>query len=324
MRSNSAAKHQITALTYILSLLSIILWGMSYIWSNSLLSKGIPVEYIVFVRILLAGIVLLVLNAFTGKKMAIQKNDLPRFLLLALFEPLIYFICETYGIRFTESPTYSSMIIASSPIFSVAAGVMLFKEKISLLNMAGILICIGGIIMVTLCAGTVGSAFWLGMALLLIAVLAEVGHATFTKCLSSRYEPTVIVMYQFLFGSIYLFPLFASRGLADFNAEIYMSWDVWNPILCLAVLCSSIAFSLWANTIKMLGVAKSSIFLATIPVFTAIAGWILGHEYLTKLQWTGILFSCIGVFLSQHAAKRPLFAKHKPSAGSANVVAEER
>ena len=29
---------------YALSLLSILLWGLSYLWSDSLLSKGIPVE----------------------------------------------------------------------------------------------------------------------------------------------------------------------------------------------------------------------------------------------------------------------------------------
>lgn len=59
---------------YILSLVAILLWGMSYLWSDSLLSHGIPVEYIVFVRILIAGLVLLLLIwrsemicGFTGK-----------------------------------------------------------------------------------------------------------------------------------------------------------------------------------------------------------------------------------------------------------------
>lgn len=93
-----------------LSLLAILFWGMSYIWSDSLLSKGIPVEYVVFVRIAIASVFLLVLNLVTGKNLRIERRDIPKFLLVSLFEPLIYFVTETYGIQLTESPTYLSLI----------------------------------------------------------------------------------------------------------------------------------------------------------------------------------------------------------------------
>ena len=233
-----------------------------------------------------------------------KRKDLPKFLLLALFEPFIYFVAETYGIRFTESPTISALLIAASPIFSVAVGVVIFKEKFTFFNMLGILICLGGIVMVTLCHEKMGDAFLLGLLLLVVAVLAEVGHASFTKLLSDTYNPLVIVMYQFMIGSVFLFPLFLGSGLKSFDVTLYMSWEVWKPILCLSVLCSSIAFGLWAYTIKFLGVAKSSIFLSTIPVFTALAGWVLGQELLTPLQWTGIFISCIGVVMSQYVFKK--------------------
>lgn len=190
---------------YALSLLSILLWGLSYLWSDSLLSKGIPVEYIVFVRIFIAGLVLLVVNLLIGNNLKMKKQDLPKFLLLALFEPFIYFVAETYGIRFTESPTISALLIAASPIFSVAVGVVIFKEKFTFFNMLGILICLGGIVMVTLCHERMGDAFLLGLLLLVVAVLAEVGHASFTKLLSDTYNPLVIVMYQFMIGSISCF-----------------------------------------------------------------------------------------------------------------------
>ena len=292
------------AVVYLLSLLAILLWGMSYLWSDSLLSQGITVEFIVFSRIFIAGLTLLALNLCMGKSIALKKKDLPLFLLLALLEPFIYFVAETYGIRLTDSPTISSLFIATSPIFSVMVGMLVFKEKFTLFNMFGILVCLGGIVMVTLCTGTMGKAFILGLVLLLVAVLSEVGHASFTKYLSASYDPLVIVMYQFLIGSVYLLPLFLGPGLRNFNAEVYLSWSVIKPILCLAVFCSSIAFGMWAYTIKYLGVAKSSIFMSTIPVCTALAGWILGQEILSPLQWTGIAVSCIGVVMSQYVRKR--------------------
>lgn len=300
---------------YILSTIAIVFWGLSYIWSGALLSMGIPVEYMVFVRILIAALVLLAVNLLIGQNIKIKKKDLPSFLKLALLEPFVYFVAETYGIRFTGSPTISSLMIASSPIFSIIVAMCVFKEKITRLNIIGSLICIAGIGMVTLTAGNVGSAFWLGMLLLLIAVLSEVGHASLTKVLSSGYSPSVIAMYQFLFGSVYLLPLFLTKGLSGFDASVYFSWEVIKPLLCLAILCSSLAFSLWANTIKHLGVGKSSVFLSTIPVCTAIAGWVLGHEYLTTLQWLGIVTASLGVVLSQIVIRKPLLPKFKFHSG---------
>lgn len=302
--SSSAGKTSMVGV-YILSLIAVILWGMSYLWSDRLLSLGLPVEYVVFIRIFIAGFLLLGYNLVKKYRIAISKKDLPKFLLLSFFEPFIYFVAETYGIKYTESPTISALIIASTPIFSVIVGVLIFKERFSLMNMFGILICLAGIVMVTLCTESITEGgFILGIVLLLVAVFAEVGYASVTKYLSNDYHPAVIVMYQFFIGSVYLLPIFLTKGIANYDASLYMSWEVWEPLLYLAVLCSCIAFALWANTIKYLGVAKSSIFLAIIPVFTALEGWILGQEILTAKQWLGIIISCFGVVMSQYVIKK--------------------
>lgn len=308
--ANISPKH--TASIYLLSFVAVILWGLSYIWSNRLLELGIPVEFFVFARVLLAGLLLLLLNLLMGKNIRIHNKDLPFFLLLSLFEPFIYFICETYGISFTGSPTYSALIIASTPIASVVAGMLIFKEKFNILNMIGILVCLCGIVMVTLCAESIGDMFMIGLLLLIIAVLAEVGHASCTKALTTReYEPQVIVMFQFLIGSLYLLPLFLTKGIRNFDPVTYMSWDVWKAILCLAVFCSSIAFSLWVGTIKNLGVAKSSIFLSMIPVVTAVAEWVMGGHVLRPLQWVGIFISCLGVVVTQITCEKCKCGKSK-------------
>lgn len=290
-------------LIYTVSLFAIILWGISYIWTNQLIALDIPVTYFVFVRILFAGLVLFLLNAASGRVAKIKRRDIPKFLLLAFFEPFIYFICESYGVKETGSPTLSAMIIATIPIFSVGAGVIFFKEKINAVNISGILMCLLGIVLVVMSKGELGKHFIFGIILLLIAVLSEVGHASVTKSLSGNYSSQIIVMYQFLIGSVYLLPLFIFKGLDGFSAR-YMSADVWYPIICLSVLCSSLAFSLWVSTIKSLGVAKSSIFSALIPVVAALVSWILGHEILNLRQFTGIVISAIGVVLSQYTKRK--------------------
>lgn len=291
-------------LVYIASTFAITLWGMSYIWTDKLISLGIPIFYFVFVRILLAGIILFLFNTAYGRIKRIQNKDWPKFLILAFFEPFIYFICETYGLKLTGSPTLSAMVIATIPIFSICAGILFFKEKVNLINIIGILFTLVGIVMVAMAKGELGENFIWGVILLLIAVIAEVGHASITKSLSGNYPSQIIVMYQFLIGSIYLFPMFLWKGLDSFSKDIYFSPDVWYPIVCLAILCSSLAFSLWVSTIKNLGVAKSSIFSALIPVAAALIAWALGHEMLNPRQWVGIIVSSFGVILSQYTIRK--------------------
>ncbi len=295
--------HPSKLLTYIASIFAITLWGMSYIWTDKLIALNIPIFYFVFVRILLAGLVLFLFNTAYGRIKRIQRQDLPKFLLLAFFEPFIYFICETFGLKLTGSPTLSAMVIATIPIFSIGAGIIFFKEKVNFINIIGILFSLVGIVMVAMAKGTLGEHFIWGIVLLLIAVISEVGHASITKSLAGNYSSQIIVMYQFLIGAIYLLPLFIWKGIDGFNMEVYFSAEVWYPLICLAILCSSLAFSLWVSTIKNLGVAKSSIFSALIPVAAAIIAWVLGHEYLNSRQWIGIVISTAGVILSQYTKK---------------------
>lgn len=291
-------------LIYIASTFAITLWGMSYIWTDQLIAQGIPIFYFVFVRILMAGIILFLFNTAYARIKRIQRADFPKFLLLAFFEPFIYFICETYGLKLTGSPTLSAMVVATIPIFSIAAGMFFFKEKINLVNIIGILFTLAGIVMVAMAKGELGENFIWGVVLLLIAVISEVGHASITKSLSGNYSSQIIVMYQFLIGAVYLLPLFLWKGLDEFDIKTYFTPEVWYPITCLAILCSSLAFSLWVSTIKNLGVAKSSIFSALIPVAAAIIAWILGHEMMNQRQWLGIIVSSLGVILSQYTFKK--------------------
>lgn len=294
------------AVVYLLSVLAIVLWGMSYIWSDRLIALGVPISYFVPLRIFVAGIILLLFNILTKNFRLIARKDIWKFLLLALFEPLIYFFCETYGIKETGSPTISAMIIASVPIFSVGAGALFFKERISILNGFGIAVTLAGICLVLLKQGGdegVPQNFILGVVLLMIAVFSEVGHASLTKLLADGYKPQVFVMYQFLIGTVYFLPFFLTRGIENFDARL-VSWEVLEPILCLAVLCSSLAFSLWAMAIKKLGVGKSSVFLAMMCVATALVAEVIGREHLSLFQWLGVFIAVLGIVLSQYCCTK--------------------
>ncbi|MBR1872339.1 MAG: DMT family transporter [Bacteroidales bacterium] len=286
-------------LAYLAATGTVILWSMSYIWADRLLEAGIPVEFFVPVRILLAGCLLFILNLAARLDMKIRRKDLLKFILLALCMPFVYFVAETYGLKFTESPTLTSLIIATNPIFSMAAGMLIFKENFSKVNILGVFIAIAGLWLVTYTRTATGPLFALGIAILFIAVISEVSQIAFTKSLSDTYAPSVIVMYQFLFGAVFFLPLFLTKGIATFDASLYLSWQVLYPTLALALLCSATAFSIWAYAIKNLGVARTSVFLAVVPLITAVLAFILGEEKIAALQWAGLAVAMVGIFMTQ-------------------------
>ena len=295
---SSAVKRGYTA--YLAAMLTVVLWAMSYIWSDSLLDLGIPVEFFVPVRTLMAGVLLWGINKATGLSMKIQSGrDFLLFLLLALCVPFIYFVAETYGLKLTESPTVTSLIVATNPLFAMMAGMLVFKEKFSRVNILGVFVTLVGLWLVTYTKSATGPYFLMGIGILFISVISEVSQLAFTKTLAQRYHPAVIVMYQFLLGSIFFAPLFFTRGLRSFDAGLYLSWKVLYPTLALALFCSATAYTSWAYAIKKLGVARTSVFLAVVPLVTAVLALVTGNEDFAVLQWVGLAIGMAGIYLTQ-------------------------
>lgn len=293
-----------TFTAYLCAMLTVVLWAMSYIWADRLLALEIPVEFFVPVRMAMAGVLLWIINLATGQKMHIHKKDILKYLLLSLCMPFIYFLAETYGLKFTESPTITSLIIATNPIFAMIVGMLIFKESFSKLNILGVFIAIAGLWLVTYTRTETGPMFILGIAILFIAVISEVSQIAFTKALSEDYSPSVIVMYQFLFGAVFFLPMFFTKGISKFEPGLYLSWQVLYPTLALALLCSATAYTSWAYAIGKLGVARTSVFLAVVPLVTAVLAFIFGEETLQWLQWGGLAIGLIGIYLTQLQNKK--------------------
>ena len=289
---------------YLAAMLTVVLWAVSYICADTLLDLDIPVEFFVPLRMLLAGILLWGINKAMKLPMKIlSRKDFLYIVLLSVCVPFIYFVAETYGLKFTESPTITSLIVATNPIFAMIAGIFIFKEKFSSLNILGVFITLAGLWLVTYSHGHTGPYFLLGIGIIFIAVISEVSQIAFTKTLSANYQPSVIVMYQFLIGSIFFVPLFVTRGIAHFDASLYLSWQVLYPTLALALLCSATAYTSWAYAIKKLGVARTSVFLAVVPLVTAVLALITGDEAFAVLQWVGLAIGMAGIYLTQLQGK---------------------
>ncbi len=289
-------------LVYIAVCTAVILWGFSFVWTNSLLIKGFPVYSLVFFRMAIAALVLSVVS-FAGKKIQqVKRRDIGWFLLLVLLEPFIYFIGETFGLKIINSPTLGSIIISTIPIFASIAGLLIYKEKITAINIFGIGITLPGILLVVFQDGAINVSHYTGIFLLFIAVFAAVGYSVVVKKLAETYNSYTIVTYQHLLGAIYFLPFFLINDYSTFSFDSLTS-DIIKPILYLAILCSGLAFILFITAIKELGIARTNIFTALVPVVSAFGAYMLGHDTLNIRKVTGIIIVVAGVIVAQRQKK---------------------
>jgi len=278
---------------------AVFLWGFSFIWTNSLLQQNFPVFSLVFFRMSFAAVILLSVSLVARKLQKISKKDWGWFFLLVSLEPFIYFIGETFGLKIVNSPTLGAIIISTIPIFALIAGRIFYSEKITGFNIFGIGITLPGILMVVFEKGGLQFSHTIGILLLFIAVLAAVGYSVVVKQLAYKYNSYTIVTYQHLLGALFFLPLFIYFDSSTFSIENLYNMEILKPLLFLAALCSSLAFILFINSIKSLGVARTNIFTTLVPVVSAFGAFMLGEEGLTVMKIVGIVIVVAGVIIAQ-------------------------
>lgn len=286
-------------ITYLCTTLAIVLWGFSFVWTNDILQRGVEPFTFLFIRLFLAGVILYIGSRLAGKLEKIDRKDYKWVTLMAFFEPFIYFIGETYGMKATNSAIISAVIIATIPVFTLIAERILYRIPLTVFKIFGTAITIPGIIMVTMKDGEHTSAEHMyGILLLFLAVAGSIGYSSVVKKLSGKYNSITITTYQFVVGSLFFLPLFLSYGLDGLNSTFF-SKEVMVPLIALTLLCSCLSFACWVASIKRLGMTRTSIFSALIPAVSALGAAMLGQESVTIMAVVGIAVVISGVIIAQ-------------------------
>ncbi len=280
---------------YVALVFAMIFWGYSFIWYKQAFPEFQPMTIIFFRLILSAPILLLFSLIFKRLRWPLYK-DIKYFLLLSLFEPLIYFLGESYGMKYVSS-TLAAIIIATIPLFTPFIG-SFYGEKLSTNNYFGMITSFLGVIMVVYVEGTTSGAPILGIVLMFIAVLSTQGYAMALKRLSKEYNALTIVSFQNILGAIYFLPLFLIVDFPSFNLQEY-TFNDFLPILYLGLFASSFSFVLFIQGVKKIGIAKSMVFSNFIPVVTAVIAMQALGETMTVLKGIGICVTVLGLFMSQ-------------------------
>ena len=289
---------------YALILLTVFLWGMSFLWSDRVLDRQVPVFTFIFTRMVIAASALTLFSVLTGKFQRIRKGDFKWFAAMTAFEPFLYFLGETFGLKITGSPTLCSVIIATIPVFSLIVGRFLFKEKLSSLNRLGIFVAVAGVIAFVLIGGNLHTDYLYGIAILFLAAIGSTGYTAICKKLANKgYNPFAIVTWQFILAIGFFLVPFLIWDAPTWTPQ-YLSWPVLRPIIALAVLCSGVAFVIYAACVDKIGMTRTTVFLPLVAIVSAVAASLLGQDNLHPLQMAGIVVAMAGVVMAQDTNKK--------------------
>jgi len=241
--------------------------------------------------------ILLSFMKITGKLEKIRKEDRKLLILSAFFNPFLYFLGENFGLKYS-TPTITSVIIATIPVFTPLAAYLTMRESVTWMNVAGIIISFIGIGIMLINPDLSLNASPAGAILLMGAVISAIIYTVLLKKLIIKYSPLTIITYQNTLGAFYFLPIFLIFDFSHFitvkpNAELITS------LLQLALFASSLAFIFYAVGVKRIGMIRTNVFSNLIPVFTAIFSAIFISENFTSTKIAGMTVVILGVMVTQ-------------------------
>jgi len=279
-------------------LTAVLLWGSSFSAMRIVLNDLDPMAA-VFLRLLIASLCLL---PFAGRLIPLEwkKGDWKILGAMVLLQPCLYYLFESNALIYTTS-SQAGIISACLPLMVAVAAWFFLSEAIKPKIIAGLMLSITGVVMLTLFQkeGPTAPNPVLGNLLEVGAMVSACGYMVLVKQLSSRYNTWTLTGIQVAGGTIFFLP-----GVQYlFTAEP----GIWTLKLMLLLLflgsCASLlAFGLYNYGISKISASRASISINLIPVTAVILGWILLGETLNFKQGIAAGVVIFGVVLSNQSS----------------------
>lgn len=271
-------------------------WSFSFVWFKIAYLGYEPITVVIF-RLTISAVLITIIAHFLKRMQKPSKKDLKLFVLMAFFEPFIYFLGESYGLKYVSS-TVAAVIVATIPLISPIAAWYFYKEKIKWMNALGLFFSFLGVGLVVLNDSFQFDASPLGVSLEFIAVFAAIAYSIVLRNLVFRYNTLTIIAYQNFIGIILFLPIWLVLDFNDFISRPFHA-EAFRAIIFLAVFASTLAFVFFTQSIRQIGVNRSNTFINLIPVFVAILSFFILKEELGLQKIIGIVVVVAGLFLAQ-------------------------
>jgi drug/metabolite transporter (DMT)-like permease len=275
------------------------IFGFTFMFSKVALDYVRPIGLIAY-RFLIAIIVLEILRRFKVIHIRFEKKHFKHLFLVALFQPILYFVFETFGIRLTTSGE-AGMMIALIPIFVTILSSVILKEAPKKIQIFFILLSVSGVLFIQIMKSSSGLDvnLW-GLLLLLGAVISAALFNIASRNASKTLKPYELTYFMMLggalvFNTLYIIQLSIESRLGDYFTNL-SHLELVVPILYLGVIASIGGFFLVNFALSKVPAHVSSIYANLSTIVAIIAGAWLLNEKLYYYHFIGAFMIIIGVY----------------------------
>ena len=271
--------------------------GFALIWASAFPSAKMAVQFcppffFLFLRFSLAGLFSIALGKYLGQNFRFDHKDLLWIAIFGLIQNGLYL--GLIFLALTKIDSNISVIIASILPLTVAFfSWLLFKSKMSLLGLSGLVVGLFGVLLIMLQRVEKESEI-LGIILCLLGLLATTfSTLIITKININKNNILIIVGLQMLAGSIFLLPL----------SYFFEAWNVSFSITFLFTFLYIAAFPgiigpvIWFYLQKEIGAVKYASFHFLVPFFGIGISYFLLGETLTFSDAIGVVVIILGLYL---------------------------
>jgi drug/metabolite transporter (DMT)-like permease len=268
-------------------LLTSSLWGSSFLMMKYALEE-LDAFNIAFYRILI-GMIFINLIDFKKTSFSLRQHfELSMVGLLWMSFPFYLFAKAEE----TITSSLAGLINGSTPIFISLIAVLVFKNKITKIQVLYLITGFVGIYFVSFGFSNVFSEFSLGALLALLASVSYGFAANIVQPLIKEHGALKTLKIALRYATIISFVLLiitSGPSVPTYNISLF-------PMLLLGVGSSGIAFLSFYNLIDDVGAVTGSITVYIIPIFSTIFGFIFLNETTEAIQLVGIFIVILSAF----------------------------
>lgn len=270
-------------------------FGLSYLFSKMALNVTEPM-ILLCVRFTVTFVILNLLVATRILKLNLKGKNLWGPILAGILQPVLYFILENYGLKYTTT-SFTGIVSSISPIFTAILGVIFLREKPNLKQWLCILLSIAGVMMVSL-GNSGGENTLAGCACLLGAYFIGAFYGILIRRLSkqfSAFELTYIMFtVGFVFFAVITFGQYQGETIPMLSAAV-SNWKFLVSCLYLGGCCSVGAYMLSNYALAHLPVTRATIFNSFATIVSVLSGVILMGDPFTLTSAIAFLLILAGV-----------------------------
>lgn len=281
-----------------LAILTVVIWGVTFISTKVLILSGLRPEEIFVVRFIIAYLGLLAVSH--RKLWSDSLRDELLMMLLGVTGGSVYFWTENTALEYGLANNVA-FIVCCAPLLTTLLLVMVDKHvRPSRRFYLGTLLALMGMGMVIFNGRFILKLNPLGDMLALAAALCWAFYTLIIRKVEGRYDTLFVTRKVFFWGLMTILPLFLYKPWS-FPLAGFLQARVLLNILFLGIVASLICFAVWNLVIKKIGALSASNYIYLNPASTLVASYLILSEPLTVLSIAGFAIILLGLYIANKA-----------------------